>query len=210
MEDTELPQTTVEPSTGGSSWISRLVAGAALLTSLVSIFLGIQNGNSMNRLVEANSWPHPSVRSSNYSEGARRIDVEVVNQGVGPVLLHDFVVLYEGEPVSNAVDLVEACCLGDRGAFTSVDDFENYVGRIGTYTPSGRVIRPGEEVPVFNLDYTEENAEVWEQINRIRFGPLTFRGCFCSVFDECWESDMVSLDKTPVASCTTSEEAWRG
>ena len=211
MEDTEIPETAApSTATASGSILNRIIAISALLTSMVSIFLGVQNAGSMNDLVEANSWPHPTVRSSNFTDGVQKIRVDVVNQGVGQALLHDFVVYYEGEPVRNAGQLISSCCLGGRGPFGSTEDFQSFVVNLGTYSPSGRVIRPGEVVPVFNLTRVEENAELWDQVNLIRFGPLTFKGCFCSVFNECWESNMVALDKTPVESCAISEEAWRG
>ena len=182
----------------------------ALLTSLVSIFLGLQNGDAMNRLVEANSWPHLSINSTNYSEGMRKINIRVANQGVGPAILHDFVVYHDGEPVRNAIQLIQACCVGERPAFETAEEFNDVVKDIGTFTPAGRVIRPGEEVPVIRLGRVEGNEDVWDALNIARFRGMSFRACFCSVFDECWASDLVSLDKTPVASCSRSEEAWRG
>lgn len=207
MEEAPLPEPVPSPS-GAGVWINRVIALSALITSVVSIFLGIQNGDSMNRLVEANSWPHLSVKTGNFNAGERRIDVKVVNQGVGPASVHRFVVLYRGKAVSNAYELFEACCLGDDDMTAA--EFEAAARELLTFTPSGRVVRPGEEVPVFGLRRSEENAELWDKVNVVRLRDLTYDACFCSVFDECWESDLTSLEKTPVRSCAPSQDAWRG
>lgn len=98
----------------------------------------------------------------------------------------------------------------DREPFESIEDYQDYVGRLGTYSPTGRVIASGEAVLVFSLERVEGNEDLWALVNDTRFGAMTFAACYCSVFGECWTSDLQSFDKRPVRSCAVSEDAWQG
>ena len=48
---------------------------------------------------------------------------------------------------------------------------------------------------------------LWGKLNRERF-RMRFRACYCSVFDECWTSDLVTVSPEPVAQCTKSPDSF--
>ncbi|MEO0974185.1 MAG: hypothetical protein AAFX85_13920, partial [Pseudomonadota bacterium] len=56
MED--VPEPAEPPSHARRDWFGIVVSVAALATSAASIFIAVQNADSMERLVQANSWPY--------------------------------------------------------------------------------------------------------------------------------------------------------
>jgi hypothetical protein len=50
------------------------------------------------------------------------------------------------------------------------------------------------------LEETEANAAIWQRLDVARLN-IRMRACYCSVFDECWLTDLVHTDTTTVPSC---------
>jgi hypothetical protein len=62
----------------------------------------------------------------------------------------------------------------------------------------GTVLRAGDTRAFLLLPRTPENESVWERLNQSDVGEyLTMRVCYCSVFEECWLSDLKSLNRSP-------------
>ena len=211
MEDNPLPEVPA-PAAPSGSWLNRIIAVSALITSVVSIFLGVQNSDSMNRLVEASSWPHLGIASGNLSDvGALEISVAATNEGVGPAKLHSLVVSYDGQPTRNLIALVNACCSPESGPIETIEDYTTYLGAAATGTPSSRVIRAGETALLFRVSREGSNEVTWDLLDQARLSDkMVVDACYCSVFDECWISDLKSLEKQKVASCEADPDSWRG
>ncbi len=191
-------------------WFGMIVSIAALITSFVSIVLAVQNSDSMNRLVQANSWPYLQLMTSNVADdGSRSISVQVRNTGIGPLRIETFVVTANGRDVGDVVELVKACCLAKETEIISAEDFAVKVGGILTNNPTGMVLGPGDEVTVFALPRQDAVDAVWRTLDKARF-KNRYRACYCSVFDECWTSDFKSSARTPVKSCKPEAESWSG
>ena len=85
----------------GTRWIDLALALAALLVSVSSIMVALQNHRAMQRLVTANSWPYLELVHGNaLDNGARQVHLDVKNVGIGPAMIEKFVVTYAGEPVT--------------------------------------------------------------------------------------------------------------
>ena len=191
-------------------WFGIVVSLAALVTSVVSIVLAVQNSNSMNRLVQANSWPYLQFTTGNVAgDGSREIDATLTNAGIGPLRIESFVVAYEGEEAANALDLLRACCLAQDVVIDSGESFVAAVGEIVTGGPTGVVLRPGDKVNVFRLPLEGANQEVWRKLDSARF-RAKYRACYCSVFDECWSTDFEIARRSPVKSCKPEANSWVG
>jgi hypothetical protein len=54
----------------GRSWLDLILGVSAVTISFVSLFFAIHNGNAMERLVEANSWPSVQVTFSTLNSDA--------------------------------------------------------------------------------------------------------------------------------------------
>lgn len=190
-------------SVGWTGWIGTAIGVAALITSVVSIWLALKNAGSMNQLVQANSWPHLQILTSNSADDSEReIRFTIENTGAGPAKLHSVVAYLDDQPMPNASVFVKQACDCDPSATLRQN--------IGSFTPSNKVLDSGYSIIFLRIPYHPDTEEAWERIDRSRFTRLRFRGCYCSVFDECWETDFESLSKTSVDLCEPDGDNWRG
>jgi hypothetical protein len=177
------------------------VAIAALVTSVTSIWLSLSQGDDMARLVQAQSWPYLEYISSNTGEnGEPVIDLMIRNAGVGPAKVESFSVSYGGRPVKGWAQLIAACCIPpdtprDRIDLPALTDNRMISGRLIT-----RVLDASDSLTLLHLPKTDANAPLWKRLDEARF-KLELGVCYCSVFDECWTSDLRSTKQQPVKTC---------
>jgi hypothetical protein len=195
-------------ASSGRRWLDVAVSLAALVTSIASITMAMHNGQSMERLVTANSWPFPTLENGNFIDGESRILLSIRNSGSGPAKLESVAVFYEGVAVANWRDLMRACCLPE-GAPSDDDVIQNTTGYMVSDTPTGAVLLPGDDVLIFSLVRNEANTAAWARLDAARF-KLTFEACYCSVFDDCWKTDLKTTRPTPVNSCPPRADVYRG
>lgn len=184
------------------------VSLAALVTSIASITMAFHNGQSMDRLVTANSWPFPILENSNFIAGESRIQLAVRNSGSGPAKLETVTMFYEGKAVANWRDLMRACCLA-AGKDGSDEQIQKQTGYMLSATPSAYVLLPGEQVLLLSLPRSETNVAAWNGLNAARF-KLSFEACYCSVFDDCWTTNLQTTRPKPVAQCPARSDVFRG
>jgi hypothetical protein len=187
-------------------WMEMAVSLAALVTSAASITMAMDNNNSMERLVTANSWPFPLLDNSNFVDGKSNISLAIRNNGSGPAKLETLVVKYDGRVVQSAADIARACCVAPA---LSADELQAETGYLLSATPSGQVLLPGDSVIVLSAVRTEENIPFWDRLNQARY-KLTFEACYCSVFDDCWTTNLQTTRPTPVAQCKPVEQIYKG
>ena len=166
------------------------VAVAALVTSVTSIWLSMRQGDDMARLVQAQSWPYLEYESSNTGDEGPEIDLVVRNSGVGPAKVKTFAVAYEGKQVTGWSKLMQACCAPDGKSIDTTHDLLTLTdGKMISSKLIERVLRPSDSVRLLHLPKTEGNSALWKKLDEARF-KLKLRACYCSVFDECWSTDL--------------------
>ena len=188
----------IEPKKTGHRKVDLIVAGAAILISVVSLAVAVKHGLIMERLVAANSWPLLSVSSSNLDDaGNQAILLEIKNAGIGPAIVREFSVGYKGRRYSSPYELLKACC-----GYSSPGALGTRFSRGGviTGTVEDSVVRAGEAATYLRIDYTDQNSAFWSRLDRERFG-FSYDACYCSAFDDCWRSQLTNVDPTPVDSC---------
>jgi hypothetical protein len=176
----------------GHGFADLILAVTAVLLSCVSVYIAVQHGRTMERLVAANSWPNLSIGSSNLDEaGHRDITLDVQNTGVGPARIDSVELFYKGKPMPSAAALIAECCNAKKINFTS--------SRLrGEVLPAREIIHPVQVTP----DMMGE--DVWKALERER-AHVVVRICYCSVFDECFVRDTKSRRPVPVRECTPSQ-----
>lgn len=210
MEEPPVLPAPAEPPRHVRDWFGMIVSVAALLTSAVSIVLAVQNSDSMNRLVQANSWPYLQFTTGNVGDdGSRVITAALSNAGIGPLKIESFVISYSGEEAGDILALLRACCLAEGAAIETGAQFSAEVGEVVTANPTGVVLRPGDELVVFSLPLAGADPDVWAKLDSARF-EIDLRACYCSVFDECWTTDFSSVKKTPAKVCRPEANSWNG
>ena len=206
----------------------------ALFVSVVSLVVAVLHGQAMekmadanSRLVQANSWPFLQYVTGNQDEkGDLVINLGVHNAGVGPAKVESFEVLWQGQPVKNGVELLERCCgltaadlqppkaparkltaaqavaIAQRLSRSSISTNFSSAGATG-------VLEAHQEENFLVLPLTAKTAKVWARLNAARF-QLQTRACYCSVFDECWTSELRTLTSTDVKDCPAPKVPFGG
>jgi hypothetical protein len=202
MDDTSTPPRRLRDT------LDLLVALAALATSVVSIWLAISQGDDMRRLVQAQSWPYIGFHSGNSSldpasnQRIRSLSFSVENLGVGPAKLRWLEIMLDGKAQSGHDSLI-------RGSAGLAPDAGYDGSAVYSVPVGGRVLRAGETITYLRWDRGDGDNAAWEAFDHARFGRLTMRACFCSVFDECWISASNQQDARPVAHCPTIATPYR-
>lgn len=176
---------------------------AAIFISAVSLYVAIEHGKTERQLVAANVWPFlREIRSNGYGPDGD-VAIGIVNVGVGPAKVRSLEVSYGGQPASSGLDLLRKCCgLPTNAAATK----SALPGGFYYSTADNSVLRPGEANPVLKLRRTSSPA----MANRFAsaLDGLSFRVCYCSVLDQCWKSDMRSMQAQPVHECSAPEHPF--
>jgi hypothetical protein len=187
----------------GSRWLDLTLALSAMFVSIVSLAVAVHHGNAMDRLVAANSWPFLMYGTSNLDpQGNRRISLSVENAGVGPARIQTFEVWWQGQPVSSAAELLSRCCMTDSKV--QIDRFTARALNLTIGQIASRVMRPGDEETFLGLELKDANADIWHRLDSARL-QLKMRACYCSVFDECWETDLEQTSAKRVRTCPAAK-----
>jgi hypothetical protein len=191
----------------GHRWIDISVAGCALVVSVTSLFVAIRHGHSMERmaesnarLVQANSWPLlQRFQSDGEGQGQRVFSLEVINLGVGPAKVESVEVLWKGHPVRNPGELEALCCSRKPGEDSAIE----------TSGLMGSVLRAGEVRRIITFPEDAAHADMTQGL-QVSLSDISWRACYCSVFDECWLSDLRTMHPPTVKECPTPEVPFTG
>ncbi|HLY04649.1 MAG TPA: hypothetical protein VKR31_02775 [Rhizomicrobium sp.] len=194
----------MEPRKSGNRLFDVAITICILLVSVSSLIIAIVHSRTLERmadanvkLVEANSWPYLDYGTGNVGgNDGTAIELRITNDGVGPAKIESAELKWNGVAMHNALDFLRACC-GYR-----------YDKSNGLWIDliTGRVLRPGETITFITLPRSATDADAWNRLNQVRLNrSLAVDVCYCSVFDECWNEDVLQMSLTPrrVDRCTT-------
>ncbi len=159
-----------------------VVGGSALLVSCISLFVAVEHGRTMEKLVQANSYPNVELAGGiEYTDkpGEIVLSTDLTNNGVGPARIESIELWQHGVPAHSASDLANAIKSG-AGAPHGHATIE------GT-TVIGSLIGAGKTKTLIRFKFAD-GAEWFPVLSKVLFG-LESRVCYCSVFDECHLSD---------------------
>lgn len=162
------------------------VAGACI--AVLALFATLRESEEVRRQTAAAVWPYVQVRLADYVRGdAAEFTLTFTNTGVGPAKVRSLAMTVGGQPVASWEALLERL---DQPADSPY----------GRDFISHRVLAPGESVRVFS---TTHPPLVQALQAAIRGEGTVLSLCYCSIFDECWESrsDAERADPAPVAAC---------
>jgi hypothetical protein len=187
----------------GHRWLDLTLALCAMFVSVVSLIVAVHHGAIMDRLVAANSWPFLTYHTNNQdAQGKPRIALMVVNAGVGPARVETFEVWWQGQPVASADELLSRCCMLRPKGGLEPSDVRALGLSLGIVAPA--VLRAGDSQDILSIERTEANADLWQRLDTARLN-LRMRACYCSVFDECWVTDLMQTSVKEVAACPAAK-----
>lgn len=187
----------------GHRWIDLSAAACALVVSVTSLFVAIRHGQAMERmaeanakLVQANSWPLlQRFQSDEAQDGSHAYSLYVINNGVGPAKVEQVEVSWKGQPVRTARELIKLCCANDQ------DISEPFVETSGLM---GSVLRAGEIRRVIEFPEDAAHGSLTRGL-KVSLKDIEWKTCYCSVFDECWLSDLKTMSPQSVAQCPVAK-----
>jgi hypothetical protein len=175
----------------GHHWIDMTVALAAVFISVVSLAVAILHGRTMERMAEenarlvaANSWPFVQYGQATLTtDGVTRAHMKVFNAGVGPAKIESAELVWKGVAYRGAREFLEACCGFDPASGKPVD----YSVVPGFVLPAGAESR--------FLEFSKPtDPAVFAALQQAYVSrDLQLNVCYCSIFDECWQGDLIAL-----------------
>jgi hypothetical protein len=175
----------------GHRWFDLIIGGTAVFLSCISVFIAVHHGQTMEKLVEANSWPSLSVTSSNVNEAGTADDItfDLANNGVGLARVDTLQIFYKGVRQTSFPELLKTCC-DTKGqkisyAYSSIVD---------------QVVPARTTIHFVRLPHATSPA-LWDAFNKART-QVNVLTCYCSVFEECWISDTRARRPERVTQCT--------
>lgn len=194
----------------GHKWVDMVVAFSALFLSVVSLGIAILHGRTMEkmaeanaRLVAANSWPFMSYAFATVTtDGVTKAIMKVGNSGVGPAKIETAELTWKGASYRGPREFLQACCNLKPASDMPVDYslFASYV------------MRPGQEARFLEFSKAVDPA-VFSALQRAMQSPdLQLNVCYCSIFDECWQGDLTTLNLKPkhVDACVVPNVPFDG
>jgi hypothetical protein len=192
---------TAHPRHTGHRWFDLIMALTAIVISTVSLVVAIDHGRTERQLVQANSWP---CIQENTDINDRMVSMSIVNAGIGPAKMEWLDLYYRGKLVRDPATLLGLCCGFPAGTHQQIG---RYVTGFDVGNPNQQVLRPGDRIRILRLQDDRPPQHLIQVLGQ-HLGEITFRGCYCSVFDECWTGDLNSLATRRVASCPADPNAF--
>lgn len=166
-------------------WISRpqtIIALSAVVLSVCGLFISIYEASLIRIHHRASVWPHVAVTPS-LNPGSVRLFIQ--NTGVGPARIETAAVTVGEQPKGDWGDLVRSIVKDGRGT-------NRYQSLI-----IGRVLAPNSEEKIFELSVDTMDAAGSSAItamqNKILEGDIDVLVCYCSIYDQCWQSSMQEI-----------------
>ncbi len=180
------------------AWLEWFTSIAALIVSVSSIIIAVHHGETMDKLVKANSYPYLIVSTSDATpEGRAVLSVDLLNNGVGPADERSLRIKVGDQYVTSTKALLETI-LGPAEVARAGDALKPLKNTVHT-----RFIAPHSSGFVFRIDKTDDNARDWEALASSMGRNWTVEYCYCSVFEECWA--VHNETHTPVKQCKRDE-----
>jgi hypothetical protein len=193
------------PRHTGHRWFDITMAMAAIFISLVSLVVAVEHGRTERDLVAASSWPFPRLLLSDEYNSEHSIAIGLSNGGTGPAKIHSFEMWLGGQPITSPVDLLQRCC---GLPHDSAGIHRAIPAGLSMSAVDSTVLRPGEDNAVLIFRRVRSDRAVGDRLDRA-LTRLRFRVCYCSVLDQCWTTDLKSLDTPAVRRCPAPEHPYR-
>lgn len=189
------------------------VGFAAILISVVSLYVAVSQVKVAERTLSAQVWPSVQFGHGNFNveKSERAVLLSLANGGIGPARIGDLRMSLDGRTVRGLQDLLILCCVGEGTEAERRDrlaaHFKNATEAtpVLTSAPVGRVIKAGEEKNFASFGRSESLASLWRALDEARW-RLKVEVCYCSVLDECWTIHSDADRPAPVPRCQPDEK----
>lgn len=190
------------PRKSGHRVLDLAIALTAIFISVVSLAIAVEHGIAQRRLVAANSWPFLTA-NVRYSNDTGQTSLVVENDGVGPAKVEYVQLYYKGEALHAWSDLFKRIGRDRRQAATESERVD-----VSMAPAKQTIIRAGDHVTLFEISRPIQSPYLRQALPKALLA-LTFKSCYCSIFDECWLSDLDTLKQVEVDHCPVDDHPFR-
>lgn len=198
------------PAEKSRHWLDRAMPVAIILLSVASLLVAWHTGQTMNalvqqneRMVRASSTPILAFDHGNLDDETRSpaLKFTATNVGSGPARVVWMEMRYKGKPVENIGELIMRLAPGtdlakvkEKMRSGELSFSTSHIGKkMLTEKDSSSLLNwPKPKDPFLRV--------FWESIDKARW-QLEVESCYCSLFNECWTSNMQGDVPKPVTSC---------
>ncbi len=183
-------------------WFHVATAASMVISALAALIGTLHTSRTMEalveqnaRLVRANSTPilefgHGNARD----DGSSVLEFNVRNVGTGAARVVWFELRVDGQVMPDMQAALRAVSPGLQSPMRFMS---------GPVAP--RVFASGAEQRIFGWPKPAEAetaaAAAWRAMDSARFKRIKVEACYCSLFDECWKSQLDGGLPTPAPSC---------
>lgn len=167
----------------------QVTAIAAVVISVVAVFVAADEARIMRKQQHASVYPHIAIFNTlTREDGRAELAVAMKNVSVGPAFVEAAEITYDGERVAAVDDLVDQYFAPLPGANLEWD---------GTPRP-GLALAPNSEVTLARIvwrtaDIVSAKA-FWPTVGRMDFSV-----CYCSIYERCWWTTLNQAER-PIAT----------
>ena len=185
----------------GVPWLDMIVAISAIFISVVSLVVSIGHGRTMERMVEQNEKMVAANTMPFLTEIGNQIDpvtnqpvlrLTLKNGGVGPAVIDWFEIRYKDVAYGDLDALLRACC---AAALLKDGRTKGVI-----YSNVSQSILPARESTDFIFLNADASPELKIALDHAR-RDMSYRACYCSVLDECWQTDFGAGRPVRVKEC---------
>jgi hypothetical protein len=132
------------------------------------------------------------LRAADFTGTTRVASLNVRNGGVGPAKVETLEIFWNDRPVRSAHELLRACCATAEDA--------GLVSHVGYEDLQGSLLRAGDTSRLLVIPRGGETDALAVRF-MAAYPKVKMLACYCSVFDECWLSNLETLHPLSVTSC---------
>ena len=198
----------------GISWLDGIIAVSVVFISVISLVVSIEHGRTMAKMVEQNqklvvasTMPILMIFGREFDDtGKPMVQVTISNGGVGPAIIDKFEIRYKGAVFTDVNVLLRACC-----AAALLKSKKSRDPQIFFSTISGHVLPARQDFYPITIKPDKDGLDLYNAFNQVRDSDdITYHACYCSVLDECWETNFDHKRPQPVKECKVApgDKLW--
>jgi hypothetical protein len=198
----------------GIPWLDAIIAVSVIFISVVSLVVSIEHGKSMEKMVDQNqklvvasTMPLLSIYGRQFDDSGKPMLQETIsNNGVGPAIIDRFEVRYKGIAYIDEDALLRACCADALLKSKMSKHSQVFYSNVSSFILPAR-----QDLYPITIKPDKDGLDLYTAFNRVRAGDdLTYHACYCSVLNECWETDFDHKRPKPVSECKVAqgEKLW--
>ena len=198
----------------GTPWLDGIIAVSVVFISVISLVVSIEHGRTMAKMVEQNqklvvasTMPILMIFGREFDDtGKPMVQVTISNGGVGPAIIDKFEIRYKGAVFTDVNVLLRACCAAALLKSKKSRDPQVFYSNI-----SGLILPARQDFYPITIKPDKDGLDLYNAFNQVRDSDdITYHACYCSVLDECWETNFDHKRPQPVKECKVSpnEKLW--